>query len=71
MMKNPFTEHPHSVGETYFEHMCCALKFHFKLLMLSYAALIHAVYPFLFEKTASDGIKELNDCMQNRRKKDV
>ena len=21
-MKNPFTKHPHSVGETYFEHTC-------------------------------------------------
>ena len=67
-MYNPFTKHPHSVGETYFEHMRCAMKFHFTLLGLSLCALIHAVFPFWFETTASDGIKELNNCMENRRK---
>ena len=66
-MKNPFTKHPHSVGETYFEHMRCAMKFHCTLLRLSLAALIHAIFPFWFETTASDGIKELNDCMRKRR----
>ena len=68
-MRNIFTEHPNSVNETYFEHMCCAFKFHFTLLRLSLAALVHAIFPFLCVTTASDGIKELNDCMQNRRKK--
>ena len=68
-MKNPFTKHPHSVGETYFEHMKCAMKFHCSLLRLSFAALIHAIFPFCFETTASDGIKELNSCLQKRRKK--
>ena len=67
-MYNPFTKHPKEVNETYFEHMCCAFKFHFTLLKLSTAALIHAIFPFLCETTASDGIKELNDCMQERRK---
>ena len=67
-MYNPFIKHPKEVNETYFEHMRCAMKFHFTLLGLSLCALIHAVFPFWFETTASDGIKELNDCMQNRRK---
>ena len=67
-MKNPFTKHPKSVNETYLEHMMCALKFAFKLEMLAFAAIIHAVFPFLCETTASDGIKNLNDCMQERKK---
>ena len=67
-MRNPFTKHPKEVNETYFEHMCCAMKFHCTLLKLSMCALIHAIFPFLCETTASDGIKELNDCMQERRK---
>ena len=67
-MKNIFTEHPNSVGETYFQHMCCVFKFHCTLLKLSLCALIHAIFPFWFETKASDGIKKLNDCMQNRRK---
>ena len=68
-MHNPFTKHPNEVGETYFQHMRCALRFHFTLLKLSFCALIHSIFPFLCEKTASDGIKELNDCMQKRNKK--
>ena len=65
-MYNPFTKHPNDVGETYFEHMCCAFKFHYTLLRLSFAALVHAIFPFWFEKTASNGIRELNDCMEKR-----
>ena len=67
-MYNPFTKHPKSVNETYLEHMMCALKFAFKLECLAFAAIIHAIFPFWFETTASDGIKNLNDCMQKRRK---
>ena len=67
-MYNPFTKHPKEVDETYLEHMWCALKFSFKLECLAFAAFIHAVFPFLCETTASDGIKKLNDCMQDRRK---
>ena len=63
---NPFTKHPHSVDETYFEHMWCAGKFFVKLQLLSFAALVHSVFPFWFENTASNGIKKLNDCMQDR-----
>ena len=64
---NPFTKHPKSVDETYFEHMKCAFKFFYTLLGLSFAALIHAVLPFMFEFTASSGVKKLNDCMQDRK----
>ena len=67
-MYNPFTKHPKEVNETYLEHMWCALKFSFKLEYLAFCAFIHAIFPFLCITTASDGIKELNDCMQNRRK---
>ena len=67
-MYNPFTKHPKDVNETYFEHMCCAFKFHCTLLRLSFAALVHAIFPFWFKTTASDGIKELNDCMKKRKK---
>ena len=66
-MYNPFTKHPNSVNETYLEHMWCAVKFFIKLQLLSFVALVHSVFPFLFEYTASDGIKKLNDCMQDRK----
>ena len=66
-MENPFTDHPSKVDETYFEHMKCAFKFFYTLLGLSLAALVHAVFPFWFEFTSSDGIKKLNECMQDRK----
>ena len=65
-MKNPFTDHPSKVDETYFEHMKCAFKFFYTLLRLSLAVLVHSILPFMFEFTASNGIKKLNDCMQDR-----
>jgi hypothetical protein len=68
LMDNPFTKHPHSVGETYFEHMTCALSYSKNLFKLSFTALVHSIFPFWFETTASDGIKKLNKCLQNRRK---
>ena len=68
-MYNLFTDHPSKVDETHFEHMKCAFKFFYTLLGLSLAALVHAILPFLFEHTASSGIKNLNDCMQERVKK--
>ena len=66
-MYNPFTDHPSKVDETYFEHMWCACKFFIKLQLLSFVALVHSVFPFLFEFTASDGIKKLNSCLQERK----
>ena len=67
-MYNPFTKHPKEVNETYLQQMWCALKFSIKLEYLAFCAFIHAVFPFLCETTASDGIKKLNDCMRKRRK---
>ena len=66
-MGNPFTDHPSKVDETYLEHMWCAFKFFYTLFGLSFAALIHAVFPFMFEFTASNGVKKLNECMQDRK----
>ena len=64
---NPFTKHPKSVDETYLQHMWCACKFFVKLQLLSFAALVHSVFPFWFQTTASRGVKKLNDCMKDRR----
>ena len=68
-MYNPFTEHPHKVGETYVQHMWKAIKFSVKLYLLSYKAMTHSVFPFLFEYDTSDGIKKMNDELQGRREK--
>ena len=65
-MQNPFTAHPRDVGETYFEHFGVAAGFGFSLLVIAGAAIIHAVFPFWFEKTASNKIKALNERLKGR-----
>ena len=64
----PFTEHPASVGETYTEHLAHAGCFGLRMIGAGIACLVHAVLPFLFERTGSVAIAELNDRMVvNRR----
>ena len=61
-----FTEHPASVDETYFQHMAFAARFSIKLFAAAFAALIHAILPFLFEKTASTIVRQLYERTHNR-----
>ncbi len=61
-----FKSHPASVGETYVGHMGFALWFAGKLLLAGGAALTHAFIPFLFERTASDHIRDMYRRLENR-----
>jgi len=58
-MKNPFTEHPNSLNETYTEHCITAIKFSGWMLLASIACFIHSIFPFLFQCTASTIVKKL------------
>lgn len=53
-MKNIFTEHPSSLGESYLQHMKFALIFGFQMIVGGLACIIHAIFPFLFQKTGSN-----------------
>jgi len=64
-MNNPFTAHPNSVNETYSEHFAFALRFGFKMTFGGIAALIHAIFPFLFVTTAGSICEELQRMRQN------
>ena len=64
---NPFTRHPASVGEGYFEHLLAATGFSIRLLMAGVVCLVHALLPFLFEKTGSAMIGELHERMVANR----
>lgn len=70
-MKNLFTEHPASVDETYFEHMGMSASFSATLAVASLAALVHAILPFMFEKTASRLIGRLHDRMVVNRNRNA
>ena len=61
-----FTAHPASVDETFGEHFFFALKFAGLLFAAAGAALVHAILPFLFEKTASRIIARLYAKTHNR-----
>ena len=65
-MRNLFLTHPRSVDESYGEHMAFAGRFSGKLFLAAGAALVHAVLPFLFEKTASRMIAEMYERTKNR-----
>lgn len=53
-MKSLFTKHPNSVGESYLVHGKFALIFGFNMMIGGLACIIHAIFPFLFEKTGSN-----------------
>ncbi len=62
-----FTEHPRSVGENYFQHMASAATFSVRMFAGAICCLLHALFPFLFERTASGIIAELYDRMVANR----
>ena len=67
-MHNPFTKHPNSNGEGYFEHMFQAFKYLVRFQLLSVIIYIHAFLPFLFEHNGSDGLEKIHKELQKRRK---
>ena len=67
-LSRAFCEHPASVGESYGEHLLRAAGFGTRMMFAGVACLVHGIFPFLFERTGSRAIAELNDRMvANRR----
>lgn len=54
-----FTKHPRSVGETYFEHLLMASGFAGRMALATLVCLVHAILPFMFEKTGSKMVADL------------
>ncbi len=66
MVVRLFTTHPASVGESYLEHAAFAGRFSLALFAAAFAALVHALLPFVFEKTASRTVARLYARTHNR-----
>ena len=66
-MHNPFTAHPHSVGETYLEHALFACRYGTRMTLGGIAAVLHGIFPFLFQTTASRITRELNAALEASR----
>ena len=54
-----FTEHPASVGESYFEHLRFAFRTGAMMLIGGCACLVHGLMPFLCTTTGSRTIRAL------------
>lgn len=68
MFARVFLDHPAKVDETFLEHMLFALRFAGLLFLAAGAALVHAIVPCLFERTASTIIARLYERTHNRGK---
>ncbi|WP_338549036.1 DUF6356 family protein [Roseovarius phycicola] len=66
MITRLFLDHPRSVDESYLEHARFAGAFSLRLFAAAFCALVHAVLPFAFEKTASRMIAEMYAKTHNR-----
>lgn len=56
------------MGESYCEHLVRAVYFGSRMVFAGIACLVHGLLPFLFVRTGSRAIAELNDRMVvNRR----
>jgi hypothetical protein len=62
-----FTAHPHKVNETYGEHFMIASRIGTQMVIGGFACIIHALFPFLFERTGSDTIYKLATMITERR----
>ena len=68
MLRRLFLDHPHSMGESYFEHQRVALSFALRLLGASLACAVHALVPGLCVSTGSRAVADLNErLVVNRR----
>ena len=64
-----FSRHPASVGETYSQHFLSAMKFSLTMVAGCLVCAVHALLPFLFEKTGSRIIEHLHHTMVTHRDK--
>jgi hypothetical protein len=67
-LQHLFTEHPASVGETYWSHLLRASWFGGRMLLAAGACFAHAIFPFLFVKTGSQAITRLHAAMVTHRR---
>ncbi|RYF92255.1 MAG: hypothetical protein EON95_12995 [Caulobacteraceae bacterium] len=66
-MDNPFTAHPHAVGETYPQHFRASWGVGLTLLAAGLACLVHGLVPALFKTTGSRTIARLNARLTGRK----
>lgn len=66
MSGNRLTRHLREAGETYPEHFGVAAGFGLRMIVGGLACLVHAVFPFLCERTGSETVRRLNGTLSRR-----
>lgn len=66
-MLKAFTQHPATVGESYFEHLVSAWGFAATMAVGAMACLLHGLFPFAFKTSGSRRIRELHERMVTHR----
>jgi hypothetical protein len=64
---NVFTDHPRSLGMTWFSHGSGAAKIGIELIGAGAACIIHAIVPGWFTETAGRTVVRLHDVMTKRK----
>jgi hypothetical protein len=62
-----FTDHPRSLGMSWWDHGVGAMKIGGEMIGAGAACLVHAIVPGLFTETAGRTVIRLHDHMQKRR----
>ena len=67
-LKTLWTHHLVSAKETYWQHFRQAVLIGVVLVGAGMAALVHAIFPFLFTTTASRAVKRIDALMVERNR---
>ncbi len=67
MIQRLLLDHPHTVGETYFQHMRASLTTAARLGTAAAACVVHAIVPALCTTTGSSAILKLHGEIYPRR----
>lgn len=66
-MLKAFTDHPQSVGESYFEHLGQASSFAGSMAVGALCCFLHGLFPFAFQTSGSRRIRTLHERMVTHR----
>lgn len=65
-LRRLFLDHPHEVGESYFQHLGAAWAVAFRLARLSATAMLHGLLPSLARTTVSGEIRAMAASLGDR-----
>lgn len=66
---NLFLRHPNENGLTYLQHFVISFVIAKTFIIASICALIHSIFPFMYQTSSSDTLKYLNEFIKRNNKK--